>query len=404
MKEITSRGSTARYFQREYGKSPENAEFHYNMKNTSEMVPCANPRVQFLSQEAEIRKAINRVLDRGQYILGPEVAAFENEFSGFTGRKYGVGTGSGTEALHLALVTCGIGPGDEVITVSHSAVATATAIILSGAKPVFIDIEPDTFTINADLIEKAISPNTRAIIPVHLYGHPANMPHILKVAQKHGLKVIEDCAQAPGASIGESRVGSLGDISAFSFYPTKNIGAIGDAGMVVTQDETLASKARSLREYGWNTRGVSSLPGWNTRLDEMQAAILRVKLPKLDQANERRREIAEKYRSNLEQDDLVLPEVRFDAAHVFHLYVIRTGHRDALRKALSNAGVQTGIHYPTPIHQQPVFVNERQGSPLTITEEVAEKILSLPMYPELAGNQIERVISALLEFLVRGRT
>jgi dTDP-4-amino-4,6-dideoxygalactose transaminase len=240
------------------------------------MILCGNPKAQYLARRDEIDAALKRVLESGWYILGEEVKAFEEEFASYIGVSYGVGVGSGTEAIHLALVACGIGQGDEVITVSHTATATVAAIELAGATPVFVDIEPDFYTMDPAKLDAAITSRTKAIIPVHIYGQPADMDPILEVAKKHNLRLIEDCAQAHGAIYRGKRVGSLGDVGCFSFYPTKNLGAIGDGGMLVTNNIELAQKARLLREYGWTERDVSQFAGWNTRLDEVQAAILRV--------------------------------------------------------------------------------------------------------------------------------
>jgi dTDP-4-amino-4,6-dideoxygalactose transaminase len=314
------------------------------------MILCSNPKAQYLSYKSEIDTAISRVLDSGWYILGKEVKAFEKEFTGYIGVAHGIGVGSGTEALHLALVACGIGRGDEVITVSHTAVATVAAIELAGATPVLVDIDPEFYTIDPDKIESAITTHTKAIIPVHIYGHPADMDPIAEIAEKHNLKVIEDCAQAHGATYKGKRVGSFGDMGCFSFYPTKNLGAIGDGGIVVTGDKELAEKARLLREYGWAERYVSHFTGWNTRLDEIQAAILCVKLKHLDDDNSKREHIAEEYNKELGYVDIILPKQRKDSTHVYHLYVIRAERRDALLSFLREKGIGASIHYPEPVH------------------------------------------------------
>ena len=362
------------------------------------MIPCANPKAQYLAYKDEIDAAISRVLDSGWYILGKEVELFEKEFADFIGVKYGVGVGSGTEALHLALVACGIGLGDEVITVSHTAVATAAAITLSGATPVFVDIEPHYFTIDPVCIQKAITSKTKAILPVHIYGHPADMDAIMEIAQEFGLKVIEDCAQAHGAKYKGQRVGSLGDIGCFSFYPTKNLGAIGDGGMVVTNFPGLAEKTKLMREYGWKERYISSSEGWNSRLDEMQAAILRVKLKHLDEDNQKRIKLAQQYLHGLEDLPLDLPRKREGCEHVYHLFVIKTNDREALQDFLGENGIGTSIQYPVPIHQQPYYMDSATNRPLPVTEKLAKEILSLPMYPELSLEEIKTVISSIKEF------
>ena len=356
---------------------------------------CGNPRAQYEAHKVEIDEAIKRVLESGRYILGDEVLAFEREFASYIGVRHAVGAGSGTEALHLALTACGIGDGDEVITVAHTAVATVAAIELTGAIPVFVDIEPDYFTLDPDQLENAITSRTKAIMPIHLYGQPADLEAILSVAQRYGLRVIEDCAQAHGATYRGKRVGSWGDMACFSFYPTKNLGAIGDGGAVVTNDPDLADKVRHLREYGWIERNISSIRGWNSRLDELQAAILRVKLQYLDADNNRRRRIAALYDELLAESDLIVPRRRVDATHVFHLYVVKSIERDNLLAQLRANGVGGMVHYPVPVHLQPAYAERLRGSHnLPNTERVAKEILSLPIYPELTDAEVEKVVAA----------
>jgi dTDP-4-amino-4,6-dideoxygalactose transaminase len=363
------------------------------------MILCANPKAQYAAHKQEIDEAIQRVLDRGRYILGEEVTGFEGEFAAYIGVNHAIGVGSGTEALHVALAACQLGAGDEVITVSHTAVATVSAIELTGATPVLVDIEPDYFTLDPEKFRNAITPQTRAVIPVHLYGLPANLDEILKIAHEHNLLVIEDCAQAHGATFRDRRVGSFGDIACFSFYPTKNLGAIGDGGMIVTNNAEFAERARLLREYGWAERYVSHLAGWNSRLDEMQAAILRVKLRYLDQDNLKRAQIADRYGEALSETTLRLPQRREHANHVFHLYAIRSAERDRLQAYLSSRGVGALVHYPVPVHLQPAYGkgNVRFDS-LPVTESAAREVLSLPMYPELDDLDVQRVIDALRDF------
>jgi len=363
------------------------------------MILCSNPRAQYLAHQAEIDAAIARVLERGWYILGDEVKAFEAEFASYAGVSHAVGVGSGTEALHLALRACGIGQGDEVITVSHTAVATVSAIESAGATPVLVDIEPDHFTLDSTKVAAAITPRTKAIIPVHLYGQPADLEPILEIARQHSLRVIEDCAQAHGARYKGRRVGSYGDIGCFSFYPTKNLGAIGDGGILVTDDAELAERARLLREYGWADRYVSSLHGWNSRLDELQAAVLRVKLPHLDAENARRAGLASKYDEALTGFGITLPRRRPEADHVFHLYVIRSERRDELQSFLKSKGIGALIHYPVPVHLQPAYQGRLRGSDnLSQSEQAAREVLSLPMYPELEESQLQEVISNVQAF------
>jgi dTDP-4-amino-4,6-dideoxygalactose transaminase len=365
------------------------------------VILCGNPRAQYESHKQAIDEAINRVLASGRYILGEEVIAFEREFADYIGVRHAIGVGSGTEALHLALAACGIGAGDEVITVANTAVATVAAIELCGATPVFVDIEPDYSTLDPHQLEDAITARTKAVIPVHLYGQPANLQAIISVAERHGIRVVEDCAQAHGATYLDKRAGAWGDIACFSFYPTKNLGALGDGGAVVTNDPELAERVRCLREYGWTSeRNVSHVAGWNSRLDELQAAILRVKLRSLDKDNERRRTIAALYDKLLRDSDLVLPRRREDATHVFHLYVVRSDERDERLARLCADGVGALVHYPVPVHLQPAYsgrLGGRAGS-LPQTERAAKEILSLPIYPELTDSEVEKVALACVSY------
>jgi dTDP-4-amino-4,6-dideoxygalactose transaminase len=362
------------------------------------LIPCANPKAQYLAHKQEIDDAVNRVLESGYYILGNEVRAFEEEFAAYLGVNHAVGVGNGTEALHLALVACGIGHGDEVATVSHTAVATVAAIELAGARPVFVDIDPVTYNLDPGFLKKAITSKTKAVIPVHLYGHPAPMEEILAIARDYSLCVIEDCAQAHGATYRGKRVGSFGDMACFSFYPTKNLGALGDGGMVVTNDEKLAENSRLLREYGWKDRYVSHIPGWNTRLDEIQAAILRVKLNYIDTDNAVRARLAKSYCEGLTgaSSSLVLPTAREGAMHVYHLFVIRVLDRGSLLNFLGEKGIGAAIHYPVPVHQQPAY--DGFSGELPQTEHVTKEILSLPMYPELTKDEICSVSDAVRVF------
>jgi len=361
------------------------------------MILCSNPKEQYLAHKDQIDQAVQRVLASGWYILGEEVKKFEAEFAGYLGTGHGIGVGNGTEALHLALAACGIGPGDEVITVSHTAVATVAAIELTGATPVLVDIEPDFFTMDVGQLAQALSPRTRAIVPVHLYGQPVDMDGVLSFASAHGLRVVEDCAQAHGATWRGRRVGSFGDFGCFSFYPTKNLGALGDGGIVVTGNSELATSARHLREYGWAERFVSHVPGWNSRLDEIQAAVLRVKLPFLDADNLARKNIAAAY-SEL-ANALKLPPIRPEIEHVFHLFVTRSARRDELLQHLRGKGIGAAIHYPAPVHLQPAYRGRLPGAErLPETERAARQILSLPIYPELQPGEVRQVIEAVQDF------
>lgn len=367
------------------------------------MILCSNPLLQYLSYKADIDAAISRVLNGGRYILGEETRAFEGEFAGYIGVAHGIGVGNGTEALHIALAACGVQRGDEVITVSHTAVATVAAIELTGAIPVFVDIEPDFYTMNPEAIEVAITPKTKAIVPVHLYGQPTDMNPILEVARNHDIYVVEDCAQAHGAKYHDRIVGSWGDIACFSFYPTKNLGALGDGGMVVTDNHDLSNRVRLLREYGWAERYVSHIPGWNTRLDEIQAAILRVKLRHLDDDNRKRHQIAGLYKRELSGASLTLPEERDGVTHAYHLYVIRSGERDSLQAFLKIKDIGSLLHYPVPIHLQPAYRGRlAAGKGLPETERAAREVLSLPMYPELTEEEIMMVVSTVKEFMEKG--
>jgi len=361
------------------------------------LIPQAQPLAQYLAYREEIDAAVHRVLSAGRYILGQEVRAFENEFAAYCGTRYAAGVASGTDALVLALRSCGIGQGDEVITTPHTAVATVAAIELAGARPVLCDIEPDTFLINSCEIERMISPRTRAIIPVHLFGLPVDLQPILDLAERHNIRVIEDCAQAHGALYRGKRVGSWGSIGCFSFYPTKNLGAIGDGGMIVTDDDELSARILMLREYGWKRRFISETAGTNSRLDELQAAILRVKLLHLDSDNEKRRVIAARYTDAL-AGHLSVPVSKTDRDGVFHQYVVRTENRAELQQHLEAQGIGTAVHYPVPIHLQPAYrgrLGDKGSFP--VAERVAEEVLSLPLYPQLEASQIERVIDVILQ-------
>ena len=362
------------------------------------IVPAADPHAGVAARRAEIDAAIARVVDRGQYILGPEVEAFERELAAYLGVPHVVGVASGTDALLLTLRACGISPGDEVITVGHTAVATVAAIELAGAAPVLVDIDLATFTLDPAEVERALGPRTRALLPVHLYGHAAPMEVLRELAARHGLQLIEDCAQSHGATVGGTKTGAMGSAAAFSFYPTKNLGALGDAGAVASRDAATAARVRELREYGWHERYVSHVPGMNSRLDELQAAVLRVKLCHLDEDNARRGGVAELYASLLRDTGLAMPVTRAGCRHVYHQFVIRHPRRDALRAALRDRGIGTHVHYPVPVHLQPAYRGRlRVVGPLARTEEAASTVLSLPMYPELEPAQVRRVADAVRE-------
>jgi dTDP-4-amino-4,6-dideoxygalactose transaminase len=359
-------------------------------------IPSANPKAEIEELKVEINQAINSVLDSGKYILGKECETFEQEFADYNGVKYGCGVSSGTAAIHLALKALGIKTGDEVITVSHTAVATTAAIEMTGAKPIFVDISPDTFTLDPNKISELISNKTKAIIPVHIYGHPADMDPIMEIAKHNKLYVLEDCAQAHGALYKGKKVGSIGDIAAYSFYPTKNLGAIGDGGIILTSNFGYFEKLKMLREYGWKNRYISEIHGFNSRLDEIQAAILRVKLRYLDSNNFRRHEIAKKYKKLL-SPFVLTPIEKQNCFHAFHLYVIQHPKRDLLQKFLFTKGVGSLVHYPEPIHLQPLYSSSERLD-LPITEKIKSQILSIPMYPQLKDIEIEVVVSSIMEF------
>ncbi|CUW37982.1 putative aminotransferase, StrS family [Magnetospirillum sp. XM-1] len=359
------------------------------------MILFSNPGAQVQAHRAEIDQAIARVLDSGWYVLGREVDAFEREFAEYLGTTHAVGVNSGTDALALALRALGIGPGDQVAAPSHTAVATIAAIEMAGAEPLLIDIDPVHYTMDPVALEAAVTPRTRAVVAVHLYGQAADMDAILGIARRHGLKVVEDCAQATGGRYKGRRVGTLGDVGCFSFYPTKNLGAVGDGGAVVTGSDALAQSLRSLREYGWRGDRVSHVAGVNSRLDEIQAAILRAKLPYLDADNDRRRAIADRYGAALE-GLLARPAQRPDCHHVFHLYVVRTPGRDARIAALRDEQVGAAVHYLLAAHQQPAYLSRLAGADrLLETERAVSEIMTLPIYPELSDAQVDTVIDAV---------
>jgi len=362
------------------------------------MINLANPKAQYLSNKKLIDNSIKKVLANGNYILGEQVKLFEEEFAKYNGVNYAIGVGSGTEALHIALKANGIGEGDEVITTAHTAVATASAIVLSGAKPIFIDVNSTTMNIEPKLIESAINSTTKAIIPVHIYGQPCEMDDISEIARIYDLKIIEDCSQAHGATYNRSRVGTLGNVGCFSFYPTKNLGAIGDGGAIVTNDKVLDRKIRLLRQYGWNKRYISSDEGWNSRLDELQAAILRIKLRTLDEDNALRAKHAIKYNESFNNLPIELPMFSNNKNHVYHLYVIRSEIRDEIKKFLQNEKIITAVQYPVPVHKQKYYRRIVGPISLPITEKLAKRILSLPMYPELPINDQKEVICSLKNF------
>jgi aminotransferase EvaB len=365
------------------------------MTTTARILP-ADPRATYLSAKADIDSAIRRVLDSGIYILGSEISAFEAELAEFLGATGVVGVANGTDAIELALRACGVGPGDKVATVANTVTATVSAIVATGAEPVFIEIEPDTMLMSVEALaarlDGADGRNIKAVVPVHLYGQACDMPAIMKVAGRSGLRVVEDCAQAHGSQVGGRTAGTWGDLAAFSFYPTKNLGALGDAGAIVGGRTELLDRCRRLRQYGWRTRYVSEEHGRNSRLDELQAAILRVRLGRLAAENAHRQVLAERYLSGLAGSAVRLPAVVAGRDHTWHQFVVRTPRRDELKTQLELQGVLCGVLYPTPIHRQPAY---EQDLALPETERACREVLSLPLHCGLATADIDRIITAI---------
>lgn len=364
--------------------------------SSPELIPVADPLAQQIALKSQIDLAIERVLTGGHYVLGPEVEAFEAEFAEYIGVGHSVGVANGTDAIALALRALGLGPGDEVITVSHTAVATVAAIEMAGCIPVLIDVEPGYLTLDPAKLDEALTERTGAVVAVHLYGQAADLDGIQEFCNRTGVALIEDVSQAHGSRWHGRRTGSFGHVSTFSCYPTKNLGAIGDAGIVATNDQAVADRLRRLRQYGWVTRNDSLDAGVNSRLDELQAAILRVKLRHLDSGNDARRAIAIRYTSALYSASIQTPKTRAETEHVYHLYVIQDFDRDGLSSLLRQSGVGSAIHYPRAVHQQSAYCGRiRTSSCMAVTEEAVGRILSLPMFPELSESQISRVISSL---------
>ena len=361
-------------------------------------IPLVDLRKQFQGIKEEVLTEIAQALDSMQLFLGKNVQAFESDFAAYCDTEFAIGAGSGTDALHIALLACGIGRGDEVITVSHTFFATVEAIVLTGAQPVFVDIDPETYNIDTAQVEGMINNKTRAILPVHFYGHPANMDPIWELAQTHNLQVIEDACQAHGAEYKGRRTGSLGDAGCFSFYFSKNLGAYGEGGMITTSDPNIAQRCRILRDHGQDTKYHHAMFGINGRLDELQAAVLRIKLSHLEEWNEKRRKLAQIYNAGL-PPSIVKPQEMPWAKHVYHLYVVRTPERDQLRAWLETKGISTGMHYPIPVHLQEAWRGYGEGNfSLPITERITKEILSLPIYPELTAQEVGYICDCIREF------
>ena len=368
------------------------------------VIPLVDLKAQYSAIKEEMNAAIAGVLESAQFISGPEVKSFEEEFAEFCGAKYAVGVGNGTDALSLALRSTGVGPGDEVIATANTFIATAEAISSVGAVPVFVDVDPVYYNMASAALEAAITSRTRAVVPVHLYGQPAPMEDICSIARRHGLIVVEDAAQAHGASYKGKRIGIWGDLACFSFYPAKNLGAYGDAGAVVTDDEGAAEQVRLMRDHGRVDKYIHERIGVNSRLDSLQAAVLRVKLRHLDEWNRRRRHLAATYSGALSDFQwITAPEEIPDGRHVYHLYVIQLEDREALRDHLVEAGVATGIHYPVPLHLQPAYhhLGYREGR-FPVSEALADRIVSLPMYPELSEHIVQDIAASIGEFAAVG--
>jgi dTDP-4-amino-4,6-dideoxygalactose transaminase len=377
------------------------------MPDTSFILP-SDLKANYAAYRDELREAALRVLDSGWYIGGSEVEAFETAFAAFAETDHAVGVATGTDAIILAIRACGIGPGDVVITVSHTAVATVAAVELAGATAALVDVDPDTFGMDPDALAAACESladghagQLKAVLPVHIYGHPVDLSAIQGIVEEHNLILIEDCAQAHGARLKGQRVGSFGALGTFSFYPTKNLGALGDGGAIATNDPELAAQVRLLKEYGWQERYVSHVAGMNSRLDPIQAAMLAVKLQHLDDENAKRREIAARYTAALADTPLILPACADNVEPVYHQYVVQHEQRDELQQFLRARNIGSLIHYPVPVHKQPAYEGrvELPAGPLTVTEGLAKRILSLPIHAQLTDEQFDRTVAAVRDWV-----
>lgn len=369
-------------------------------------IPQIDLKAGYLAQKQQIDEAIQRVLESGRFLLGQELLGLEREFAEWIGTSHVIGVANGTDALSISLMAAGVGRGDAVFTVAHTAVATVEAIIRCGATPVLVDVDAERFTLDPHLLEVALKDTSKlagarpkAVIPVHLYGQPVDIDSIAGIAAEHGLILIEDCAQAAGATVGGRKVGTFGDFGAFSFYPTKNLGAFGDAGLIVTNSAGHAERVRRIREYGWDEMRVSREIGMNSRLDELQAAILRIKLQTLDRDNTERRRIADRYSIRLAASELRLPSIAQGTQHAFHQYVVRHAKRDDLRAFLETRGIGSSIHYELPVHMHPYFSPRVIcASSMNVSEQLARQVLSLPMFPQLSAEAVEVISAACLEW------
>ena len=362
-------------------------------------IPMVDLVAQYRDLQPQLEPALLKALTAAQFILGPNVQAFEKEAAEYLGVAHAITCANGTDALHLALLAAGIGPGDEVITTPFTFIATAEAIAYVGAKAVFVDIDPCTFNIDVAQAERAITAKTKALLPVHLFGQPANLAPLMALAKEHQLQLVEDCAQSFGANIGGIQTGAMGDVAAFSFFPSKNLGCFGDGGMITTQSDDMAETLRMLRNHGSKVRYYHDIVGYNSRLDELQAVVLRAKLPLIDHYNQERRRVAHRYNAGLCFLNLQTPCEDGVGLHVFHQYTVLTDHRAAIQQALTEHKIASAVYYPVPLHQQKVFASIADGARFPVTESVAERCLSLPIYPELSNESIDEVCGVIRQAL-----
>lgn len=363
-------------------------------------IPMVDLAAQYRDLQSELEPALAATLQAAQFILGPNVQAFEKEAAAYLGVKHAITCANGTDALHLALLAAGIGPGDEVITTPFTFIATAEAIAYVGAKAVFVDIDLQTFNIDVAQAAKAITAKTKALLPVHLFGQPADMAPLQALAERHGLRLVEDCAQSFGAGVGGHKTGAMGDVGAFSFFPSKNLGCYGDGGMVSTQSDEMAETLRMLRNHGSKVRYYHDIIGYNSRLDEMQAVVLRAKLPRIDHYNQERRRVAHRYNAALAGLPLQTPHEDGVGLHVYHQYTLLCERRADIQKALTDAQIASAIYYPVPLHQQKVFASIAAGQTFPVTESVAARCVSLPIYPELSDSAVDEICGVIRQALV----
>jgi dTDP-4-amino-4,6-dideoxygalactose transaminase len=362
-------------------------------------IPMVDLVTQYRDLQPQLEPAFLKALGAAQFILGPNVQAFEKEAAAYLGVAHAITCANGTDALHLALLAAGIGPGDEVITTPFTFIATAEAIAYVGAKAVFVDIDPCTFNIDVAQAQRAITAKTKALLPVHLFGQPANLAPLMAMAKEHQLQLVEDCAQSFGADIGGVQTGAMGDVAAFSFFPSKNLGCFGDGGMVTTQSDTMAETLRMLRNHGSKVRYYHDIVGYNSRLDELQAVVLRAKLPLIDHYNQERRRVAHRYNAGLCLLNLQTPCEDGVGLHVFHQYTVLTDHRAAIQQALTEHKIASAVYYPVPLHQQKVFASISAGTHFPVTESVSQRCLSLPIYPELSNEAVDEVCAVIRQVL-----